>query len=175
MHKMRFNLLSLLCANAKSTLLTALKSEKTSVIFNESKLKFDYSSKICFIGSCFSENISSQLYKRKFGVKSNPSGILFNPISIADCLSSLGGNKVFTSDDIFIDNTNNDIIHSYKHHSSYSNLLINKEAMLSHMNNDMMSFSVHLKESSVLFVTLGSAFAYQLKSSGTIVANCHKR
>ena len=172
---MRFNLLSLLCANTKSSLPTALKSDKTSVVFNESRLKLEYSSKICFIGSCFSENISSQLYKRKFSVKSNPSGILFNPISIADCLHYLGGNKVFTSDDIFIDNTNRDIIHSYKHHSSYSNLLINRDTMLSHMNNDMISFATHLKESIVLFVTLGSAFVYQLQSSGNIVANCHKR
>ena len=172
---MRVNLLSLLCTSTKSTLHSTLKPEKTSVIFNESKLKLDYSSKICFIGSCFSENISSQLSKRKFSVKSNPTGILFNPVSIADCLSCLGSSKVYTSDDIFIDNTNRDIIHSYKHHSSYSNRLINQDTILSHMNNDMISFATHLKESIVLFVTLGSAFVYQLQSSGNIVANCHKR
>ena len=43
----------------------------------------DYSSRIVTLGSCFANNLAQRLARSKFNVVDSPTGILFNPASIA--------------------------------------------------------------------------------------------
>ena len=54
-----------------------------------------YSSRIFAAGSCFAENIAERMRQAKFDVASNPTGILFNPASIAAALSRFADGKVY--------------------------------------------------------------------------------
>ena len=50
--------------------------------------KIGYENRILALGSCFAEHIAGRLAQAKFRVTANPSGILFNPLSIAAALRS---------------------------------------------------------------------------------------
>ena len=55
--------------------------------------KIGYENRILALGSCFAEHIAGRLAQAKFRVTANPSGILFNPLSIAAALRSYAGEK----------------------------------------------------------------------------------
>ena len=128
-----------------------------------------YQDKILFIGSCFSEEIGNKMTVLKFDVLQNPNGILYDPLSIADALFSYIENKPFDEKNIF---ELNGLWHSWKHHSIFSG--INKEEALSKINSSQSGAHAFLKQASVLIITLGTAFNYQLKTNNENVANCHK-
>ena len=60
-----------------------------------------YRDSILLIGSCFTENMSERLNAHKFRVLSNPHGILFNPMSVAQSLDSYIDNKQYGETDLF--------------------------------------------------------------------------
>ena len=79
--------------------------------------KLGYRNHSLMIGSCFAENIGIYLQERCLPVIINPFGILYNPISIANCLELLMTQKRFTENDLFF---SNGLYHSFSHHSRFS-------------------------------------------------------
>ncbi|GIW22076.1 MAG: hypothetical protein KatS3mg068_1083 [Candidatus Sericytochromatia bacterium] len=138
---------------------------------NVKKFDFDieFTDGLFFIGSCFSENISNLFKKYKFKVFSNPSGILYNPISISNILDFVIKNKFFTKNDLLY--SNNKWI-SFYHHGDFSNENLN--LTLEKINSNLEDANKFLKKANYLFITFGSAFVYELKENKLIVANCHK-
>ena len=140
-----------------------------------------YEQQIMLMGSCFTEHIGKYLTDRKFNTLSNPNGILFNPISIANALSSYIDNQVYSEKDLF---NLNDIWTSWDHHSQFSN--INIEVCLKFINITQQAALQYIQKTQWLIITWGSAFVYELtqeakndnslarKQMGNIVANCHK-
>lgn len=131
--------------------------------------KINYSDKLFFIGSCFSENIAEQFDKHLFSVISNPHGILFNPTSIANALQDVINKKEYTDTDIFFEQG---LWRSFHHHGQFSNA--DKTVCLAQINANIRKAHEQLKKSEYLFITLGSAFAYKHIQQQQIVANCHK-
>ncbi|HUZ61364.1 MAG TPA: GSCFA domain-containing protein [Hanamia sp.] len=131
--------------------------------------QISYYDKILFIGSCFSEEIGNKLKELKLNVLQNPNGILYDPLSISDSLFSYVENKPFNEENLF---ELNGLWHSWKHHSSFSG--INKKEVFNKINQSQNTAHTFLKEADVLFVTLGTAFNYQLKNNNENIANCHK-
>lgn len=131
--------------------------------------KINYSDKLFFIGSCFSENIAEQFDKHLFSVTSNPHGILFNPTSIANALQDVINKKIYADKDIFFEQG---LWRSFHHHGQFSNA--DKTVCLENINASINKAYEQLKNSEYLFVTLGSAFAYKHVQQQHIVANCHK-
>lgn len=131
--------------------------------------KINYSDKLFFIGSCFSENIAEQFDKHLFSVTSNPHGILFNPTSIANALQDVINKKIYADKDIFFEQG---LWRSFHHHGQFSNA--DKTVCLENINASINKAYEQLKNSKYLFVTLGSAFAYKHVQQQHIVANCHK-
>ena len=121
------------------------------------------------IGSCFSESIGNRLLENRFTISVNPTGVLFNPASIAAALSRVVDKKEFTE---------NDLIHhdgewkSLWHHSRFSGT--DQGLVLSKMRASMTGAQGVLSNNSVIFVTFGTAFAFRHKDSGLIVANCYR-
>lgn len=128
-----------------------------------------YTDKILFIGSCFSGEIGNKMAGLKFEVLQNPSGILYDPVSIADALFSYIENKPFTETSLF---ELNGLWHSWKHHSIFSG--VDKKEVLKKINRNRSAAHRFLKQAKVLIITVGTAFHYQLKSTGEHVVNCHK-
>jgi GSCFA family len=135
------------------------------------KAAFDinYQTPTLGIGSCFVENIGEKLTKRRFKYHQNPFGIVYNPVSMAAQLDILMGEKRFAENDLV---ELNGLFHSWLHHGFYSENTVG--ATLEKINTAIDEARLFLKTTNRLFLTFGSATVFQLKSSGEIVANCHK-
>ena len=100
----------------------------------------------------------------------NPFGISYNPLSLAWNLERLLDDSPFTADDV---TCRMGRYFSYKHHSSFTRG--DAAETLAAINAAHGRAQRSLAQSKVLFLTLGSAFAWHLKESGMLVANCHKQ
>lgn len=129
----------------------------------------DYTSRALFIGSCFTTNIGAYLQRYKFAVDSNPFGVVYNPASVVNSIDLLLDNRQFVLADLC---QQNGLWFSYTHHSSFSSP--DADACLQQINTRMRQSADFIKNIDFIFITLGSAYAYQLKQSGRVVANCHK-
>jgi hypothetical protein len=131
--------------------------------------------KLMLIGSCFTENIGEKLKKYKFTVLENPNGILFNPVSVADAVTSYIENKPFTEEQLF---ELNEGWHSWQHHSRFS--AITAKQAVEKINLAREEAHRFLKECDYVMITLGSAWIYTLTEKaastrvGAVAANNHK-
>ena len=140
--------------------------------FKISSLPFSIShqDKILSIGSCFAENIGGKLEENKFQILLNPFGILYNPSSVAQSLERIFKNEKIGEKDIL---QHNDLWHSRLHHTRFSQT--DKATFLENINANLNAANVFLKQTNRLLITLGTAFVWEEKETGNIVANCHKR
>lgn len=130
--------------------------------------KIKHHEQLLLIGSCFTENIGTKLKNHKFSVLENPNGILFNPVSITNSISSYIINKQYQSDDLFYEN---ECWNSWQHHSRFSSpIQANCLQIINESQNNAHHF---LKTANWLLITLGSAFVYELENK-EVAANCHK-
>ena len=141
--------------------------------------------KILSVGSCFTEHIGTALKDLKFNVLQNPNGILFDPASVCSSLVSYIQNQQYYENDLF---QLNEVWQTWQHHSRFSGM--DKEKVLSVINQSQTAAHNFLKEADWLIITLGTSFSYHLvnKDSGTnyfsqssssedrsvAVANCHR-
>lgn len=123
-----------------------------------------------WVGSCFTENIGQRLQQAKLPTHINPFGILYNPVSIAHCISRLLNGQPFTAADI--NEHRGQYFSFYHHHTRFANS--RAEACLENINQNLTKSAAFLRQTHFLFVTFGTAWAYTLLSTGQIVGNCHK-
>jgi hypothetical protein len=128
-----------------------------------------YTDNILLTGSCFTEHIYDRLHQHKFRVLSNPNGILFNPVSVADSLDGYIDGRQYAADELFYFN---ELWNSWDHHTRFSG--IDKEAALQGINQAQAAATDFIKKADWVIITLGSAFQYYLKDSGKPVANNHR-
>lgn len=138
----------------------------------EKKGIINHQNPIILMGSCFTDNIGKKLQDALFNVDINPTGILYNPASIANAINEILINKQYTAKDLFQRNDDSRY-YSYNHHSDFSS--INKDRMLENINNRISEANKIIKQPSTLIITFGTAYIYSLKETGSIVANCHKQ
>lgn len=124
---------------------------------------------ILLIGSCFTENIGEKLLNSKFNVNINPFGIIYNPISIANSLTRIVNNQLYTEQEL---TEHHKKWFSFDHHGSFSSF--NKAACLAKINNEITCAHQHLQETKTIVVTLGTAWVYENIENKKLVANCHK-
>jgi GSCFA family len=123
---------------------------------------------IMLVGSCFSDNLGEKLKHNRFNVMINPSGIMFNPVSITRSLTSYITGHPYDRSMIF---KTQEWWTSWDHHTRFSHA--DPDALLDMMNNSLKEAHDFLKKTKWLIITLGSAWVYQL-DNGDVVANCHK-
>jgi hypothetical protein len=147
----------------------ALKLQ-TEIKLSPSSLLIEPSSSIFLCGSCFTLNIGEMFAHQGFSTQFNPFGVLFNPFSIASCLSDIANKRTFTEADFF---ESNELWYSYDLHGklAYAELLQSIE------NANRVSIEQHdfLKKANFAFLTFGTAFVFELIEPSKIVANCHKQ
>ncbi len=130
----------------------------------------DHRQHLLMLGSCFTENIGLWLKRRKFDVDLNPFGTLYNPVSIAQAWERIVAGTPFTTDDLF---ATNGVWNSYAHHSRFSKA--NREEALDTMNSRLTIAHRLLPDTRRIIITWGTAYVFRLKSTGAVVANCHKQ
>jgi hypothetical protein len=134
-----------------------------------------YGENILLTGSCFTEHIGQRLHALKFSTMQNPSGILFEPASVADSLLAYMRNTAYQEADLFYFN---ELWRSWQHHSSFSKT--DKNELLEKINLSQEQTHQFLKKANWLIITLGSAFFYSLTSqapqagTSSYAANCHR-
>lgn len=141
----------------------------TSVEINNYTSKIDYSKKLIFIGSCFTENIGNKFKELFFSTIINPFGIIYNPGSVKETLDLILQKRVFVEDNLFYFNEQ---WHSFAHHGIFSGT--DKDKVLKEMNDNLINAHRFLKEADFLFLTFGTAWVFELAKSGNVVSNCHK-
>lgn len=132
-----------------------------------------YESKIMALGSCFAENISDKFSYFKFEIKTNPFGIIFNPVSIENLINRIVNKIEFTEKDIFF---HNDLWHCFEVHSELSNS--NKIDFLQKLNTILEETHLQILKTTHFQITYGTSWVYRLRQTQSdslgIVANCHK-
>ncbi|MDR1380641.1 MAG: GSCFA domain-containing protein [Tannerella sp.] len=141
----------------------------TYVKIPEAPFGISYRDNILSVGSCFADNMGGRMSECGFNVAVNPFGVLYNPLSVASACRRMLNPVPFTEDDLFF---HNGLYHSFAHHGRFSDVSAGK--CLSGINGALEHAAMHLRLSSRLTVTFGTAYAYRHKSGAFAVANCHK-
>lgn len=142
---------------------------RTNVDIHDFGFEIKHSQFCIFTGSCFAENIGFKMKDAKFKCTVNPTGINYNPISVAESVKMAIAGVQIKPADLFFENG---IWNHYNFHSRFSG--ITETEACDKMNSALMDFSTGLKQASYLFVTFGTSYIYELAASGKVVSNCHK-
>ena len=133
-----------------------------------------YDAHITCLGSCFASNIARRLQHHKFNVVDSPTGILFNPVTIAQSVDmmvrAMRGESV-VNEDIMLGLEGRVV--NYDFHSSISGAT--PEEAMANMQQRLVYGGHALMGSDLLIVTLGTAWCYEHRELGRVVANCHKQ
>jgi hypothetical protein len=121
------------------------------------------------LGSCFSENMANKLQRYGFNVAENPFGTSYNPMSLAYQLEKLIHPDFYQSEDLHF---NHNLWFSFEHYSLFSNP--ERDECLRNINLALGNAAAQMQNAGLLILTLGTAHAWQHKTSGKIVNNCHK-
>ncbi|MBT5931957.1 MAG: GSCFA domain-containing protein [Flavobacteriales bacterium] len=133
-----------------------------------SKTKINFNAKICFLGSCFSDEIGGRSGAHGLSTLSNPVGTIFHPIPLArlltNCIKSDNQPDLFTHNKLFYDWDSSHVFSSSSE----------KEHQLK-LSDSQSLLKEQIKGDSWLFVTFGTSIGYRHKQKNIIVANCHKQ
>lgn len=141
----------------------------TTIQIPEPPFRLSPQERILLLGSCFVENIGAKLTEGKFDTDVNPFGTLYNPASIATAIRMLLHPERFTADDLF---HHEGVYHSFTHHSRFSSP--SAAECLDNINGRLFASAEKIRNTRYMVITLGTAYVYRLKTTGEVVANCHK-
>ena len=141
----------------------------TNVEIKKIRPQISYADKLLLMGSCFATEMGERLTGAKFSCKVNPFGVLYNPISIAKSLRQLGKTFSLTREKIF---PHEGLYHSLDFHGDFS--ATTPAQLEENIRTSLDACKEVLTQSSWLFLTFGTAFVYEWKETGEVVANCHK-
>ena len=127
------------------------------------------SSETFLSGSCFADRIGNKLNHFELTSLVNPMGVIFHPLALVQVYKRALENRPFGFEDIF---EHRGLWHSYQVHSSLSRS--SPEALLVAVNEALQKVRQALGRSSHLVFTFGTAWAYHLRETGQLAANCHK-
>jgi len=130
----------------------------------KSNVKIDVGDKITMLGSCFSDEIAIHLRNSGFEVLSNPFGTIFHPTALANLITCTNfENSILKRDDLYFSWVSAGTIYDS-----------NPEALEKKLKKLQETLIEFIRKSKFLFVTFGTAYAYENESYGSVVANCHK-
>ena len=142
---------------------------RTTVKTGENRSWLHHSDQVMLLGSCFSDNIGAKMHGALINATVNPMGTLYNPMSIARGVKRLIDCEPVAGQDLFMQGG---VWNSHDFHSRYS--LADKQATIDRMNSSILHGHQCLQDAQLLTITLGTALVYRLRSTGEVVANCHK-
>jgi hypothetical protein len=127
------------------------------------------SDKILTVGSCFADAMGNRMNSNRLKVLANPFGNIYNPASIHKTVRYAIFNEL-PPDHTFLDRDG--IWLNYDFHSEVSD--INRHNLSAKLKDVAGTTHYHLASATWLIVTYGTAWVYERRETGEIVANCHK-
>ena len=146
---------------------------QTPVTDAECKVGISYKDRILMIGSCFTDNIGSQLKNYGFKVCINPFGTLYNPASVTGSIRRLIEENEFTMEDCIEIGAGDQRICSFHHHTSFARTTA--EEFLLNANARLQEACEFFKSANKVIITLGTSWCYRHVDKDFIVSNCLKR
>ena len=131
-------------------------------------VRIGYDNRILTLGSCFAAHIAGRLAAAKFHVIENPSGILFNPLSIAAAIRSYALPAPVFREELGFDG---EVWYHFGFHGDFS--APTADEALRRMNAARQAGAAALRTADRMILTFGTAWVYERE--GQIVANCHRR
>lgn len=131
-------------------------------------VRIGYDNRILTLGSCFAAHIAGRLAAAKFHVIENPSGILFNPLSIAAAIRSYAAPAAVTREELGFDG---EVWYHFGFHGDFS--APTADEALRRMNAARQAGAAALRTADRMILTFGTAWVYE--RGGEVVANCHRR
>lgn len=141
----------------------------TPIDIKRPPFRIDEDSSVMMLGSCFAENIGKYFVSNKFHANINPFGVLYNPISIFECLNLLIAGEFPYEQALF---ESGGMWNSWYHSSKFSAVSYNQ--CVDNINATFLVSSKSIPDIDVLFVTLGTNHCYLHKAKRITVSNCHK-
>ncbi len=121
------------------------------------------------IGSCFAQAMLERLFSYGFNGMQNPSGIVYNAVSINNIVQRAITNDCFADTDFFDFNGK---WRSWEHHGSFAQTTL--AVAIEVVNESLMQFRKLLSRANYFIITPSSSVVYRLNETGQVVANCHK-
>lgn len=131
--------------------------------------RFTQADELLLMGSCFATNIGALLADARFRPDVNPFGVLYNPLSVSTALRELVTGRLYKEEDLFFFR---ECWHSSMHHGDFSSP--SAEEVLQRINIRLQTAHERIHHLNCLMLTFGTAWVYEQKSTGHVVANCHK-
>jgi hypothetical protein len=142
---------------------------RTTFSIEPSPQKITYTDPVMFIGSCFAASIGRQLELGGMPVMINPSGTVYNPVSVCNTINTITSRKKYDPADLF---KYEDTWVSFDHYTDFSSSL--PEEILDKINSKSAEAHKFLTDAKFIFITFGTAMVFRWNESGKIVSNCHK-
>lgn len=141
----------------------------TEVKTEESDWKITHKDKILLIGSCFTDEIGFKFEQSGFNIMKNPFGVVYNPVSIAELLERCSQKRHFTASDVI---QSGEYYYLFAAHGDVRGKTVGE--CLEKANQITDTVHDYLKSTSVVVITLGTAWSYWYKEGNVLMANCHK-
>jgi len=142
---------------------------RTEIKIEPQRRLIDYSTPVLFTGSCFSGEMASKMMEGLMPVLSNPTGVVYNPVSVSSALRSLITEKTYTEKDLWYHNGK---CLSFAHYTDFSD--DDSAVCLERINSIASEAADFIKRANFLFITFGTAWIYRRVDTGEAVSNCHK-
>ncbi len=141
---------------------------QTKLTIDSPMRQFDYTDKFLSIGSCFADEIGQLLQHRFFDIQVNPTGVLYNPLSILKTIQLIADPSSWNVNEVFEHQG------KWRHFDFHSRLSAeDKPIFITQVRDVLATARAQLEDCSAVICTLGTSFTWRLKD-GAIVGNCHK-
>ena len=128
------------------------------------------SDRVLTLGSCFADEVGTRLQEHKFRVVCNPTGPLFNPLSLHHLLQRALHREYHISDEVMRNRRGEYFL--FDHSTRLTDP--DPDRLLEEANRLLDTLREAFTESRHVLLTFGTAWVYRRTDNGTIVANCHK-
>jgi hypothetical protein len=129
-----------------------------------------YADGLLFLGSCFADEVGGICRGMGFDAMVNPFGVLYNPSSIALALKRLNTGTPFTHEDVI--QVGDGFYCTFSHNTAFWKP--SEKELLETINQALAKAHEHYQKAKWIVISLGTSRVFRLKTTGDVVANCHK-
>ncbi len=126
--------------------------------------------RVLTMGSCFADSIGARLTAHKVETRVNPFGTVFQPLALARLLRAAAGEEVDWQRHLVQARGR---WQSYDLHGSVG--ADSPVELLQYIQEVVRQTGEFLRDTDLVLLTLGTAWAYRLRETGELVSNCHKQ
>jgi hypothetical protein len=142
---------------------------RTTFNIEPSERKITYADPVMFAGSCFASSIGMKMAAGRMPVLINPSGTVYNPVSVYNTIDQIISGKEFSGVDLY--NYEGTWLSFYHYTDFISEDPSELAGRINRITREALDF---IASARFLFITFGTARVFVWKKTGAIVSNCHK-